>query len=315
MLEAYLNIIVIFLLMFLGYLLSYKKWFSNRTADVFSKLVLNFSLPFSMFLNITANFSRDEFLSLFSGMAIPLLSMLVTLLFTFLYRKIFRITETRQGTFSTMVTCSNTIFIGLPINLAIFGEISIPFVLLYYIINTTIFWTIGIYLIATDSPQIEEARISFHPLVALKKIFSPALIGFIIGLLWMLLSLRVPVIVNSFGTYLADLTTPLSMLSIGIMVYFNGVKNLKMNKDILGVLIGRFIVSPLIVWLIGQWITVPTLMLQVFIIQSAMPVQNSVPILARNYHADEEFAASSMGYSVLLYMLYIPILLKLIYLM
>ena len=301
--------------MFLGYLLSYKKWFSNRTADVFSKLVLNFSLPFSMFLNITANFSRDEFLSLFSGMVIPLLSMLVTLLFTFLYRKIFRITETRQGTFSTMVTCSNTIFIGLPINLAIFGEISIPFVLLYYIINTTIFWTIGIYLIATDSPQIEEARISFHPLVALKKIFSPALIGFIIGLIWMLLSLRVPVIVNSFGTYLADLTTPLSMLSIGIMVYFNGVKNLKMNKDILGVLIGRFIVSPLIVWLIGQWITVPTLMLQVFIIQSAMPVQNSVPILARNYHADEEFAASSMGYSVLLYMLYIPILLKLIYLM
>lgn len=315
MLEAYLNIIVIFLLMFLGYWLSYKKWFSNRTADVFSKLVLNFSLPFSMFLNITANFSRDEFLSLFSGMVIPLLSMLVTLLFTFLYRKIFRITETRQGTFSTMVTCSNTIFIGLPINLAIFGEISIPFVLLYYIINTTIFWTIGIYLIATDSPQIEEARISFHPLVALKKIFSPALIGFIIGLIWMLLSLRVPVIVNSFGTYLADLTTPLSMLSIGIMVYFNGVKNLKMNKDILGVLIGRFIVSPLIVWLIGQWITVPTLMLQVFIIQSAMPVQNSVPILARNYHADEEFAASSMGYSVLLYMLYIPILLKLIYLM
>lgn len=315
MLEAYLNIIVIFLLMFLGYLLSYKKWFSNRTADVFSKLVLNFSLPFSMFLNITANFSRDEFLSLFSGMVIPLLSMLVTLLFTFLYRKIFRITETRQGTFSTMVTCSNTIFIGLPINLAIFGEISIPFVLLYYIINTTIFWTIGIYLIATDSPQIEEARISFHPLVALKKIFSPALIGFIIGLIWMLLSLKVPVIVNSFGTYLADLTTPLSMLSIGIMVYFNGVKNLKMNKDILGVLIGRFIVSPLIVWLIGRWITVPTLMLQVFIIQSAMPVQNSVPILARNYHADEEFAASSMGYSVLLYMLYIPILLKLIYLM
>lgn len=315
MLEAYLNIIVIFLLMFLGYWLSYKKWFSNSTADVFSKLVLNFSLPFSMFLNITANFSRDEFLSLFSGMVIPLLSMLVTLLFTFLYRKIFRITETRQGTFSTMVTCSNTIFIGLPINLAIFGEISIPFVLLYYIINTTIFWTIGIYLIATDSPQIEEARISFHPLVALKKIFSPALIGFIIGLIWMLLSLRVPVIVNSFGTYLADLTTPLSMLSIGIMVYFNGVKNLKMNKDILGVLIGRFIVSPLIVWLIGRWITVPTLMLQVFIIQSAMPVQNSVPILARNYHADEEFAASSMGYSVLLYMLYIPILLKLIYLM
>ncbi|MDN6363046.1 MAG: AEC family transporter, partial [Tetragenococcus koreensis] len=36
MLTAYLNILVIFLLMFVGYFLSYKQWFSNRTADVFS---------------------------------------------------------------------------------------------------------------------------------------------------------------------------------------------------------------------------------------------------------------------------------------
>ncbi|HPI99989.1 MAG TPA: AEC family transporter, partial [Enterococcus sp.] len=251
MLQAYLNIFVIFLLMFVGYWLSYKQWFTNRTADVFSKIVLNLSLPFSMFLNITANFSRNEFLSLFSGMIIPLLSMLITLGASFIYRKLFRITKTRQGTFSTMVTCSNTIFIGLPINLAIFGEPSIPYVLLYYIINTTIFWTIGIYLIATDSPQIKETRVTFHPLVALKKIFSPALLGFIIGLIWMILALKVPILVKSFGTYLADLTTPLSMFAIGIMVYFNGVKNLKMNKDIIGVLIGRFILSPMIVWLLG----------------------------------------------------------------
>lgn len=312
MLDAYLNILVIFLLMFLGYWLSFKQWFSNRTADIFSKLVLNLSLPFSMFLNITSNFSREEFVSLFSGMIIPLISMLLTLLFSFVYRKIAHIPKNRQGTFSTMLTCSNTIFIGLPINLAIFGEQSIPFVLLYYIINTTIFWTIGIYLIATDNSQAEHVRMSFHPLVALRKIFSPALLGFIIGLIWMFCSLPVPTLIQSFGAYLADLTTPLSMFAIGIMVYFNGIKNLKMTKDIIGVLLGRYFVAPLIVWLVGQWVEVPTLMLQVFIIQAAMPVQNSVPILARTYHADEEFAASSMGYSVLIYMLYIPFLLQVI---
>ncbi|MDN6568481.1 MAG: AEC family transporter, partial [Tetragenococcus halophilus] len=123
----------------------------------------------------------------------------------------------------------------------------------------------------------------------------------------------VPEFVADFGTYLANLTTPLSMFAIGIIVYFHGIKNLKLNKDIIGVLLGRYVFSPLIVWLLGQWITVPTLMLQVFMIQAAMPVQNSIPILARSYRADEEFAASSLGYSVLLYLLYIPFLLKLIY--
>jgi len=313
LLEAYLNILVIFLLMFVGYVLSYKQWFSNRTADVFSKVVLNLALPFNMFLTITDRFSKEEFLSLFKGMIIPVLAMLLTLLFSLFYRRFFQVKGTRKGTFATIFTCSNTIFIGLPINLAIFGEKAVPYVLLYYIVNTSIFWTLGVYLIAQDDPHIKEARVTFHPLVALKKVFSPALMGFIVGLIWMLLNIKVPGFITDFGSYLANLTTPLSMFAIGIIVYFHGIKNLKLNKDIIGVLLGRYVFSPLIVWLLGQWIAVPTLMLQVFIIQAAMPVQNSIPILARNYHADEEFAASSLGYSVLLYLIYIPFLLKLIY--
>ena len=102
------------------------------------------------------------------------------------------------------------------------------------------------------------------------------------------------------------------MFIIGIIVYNVGIKNLTLNKEIIGVGLGRYVLSPLIVWLLGQWISVPPLMLSVFIIQSAMPVQNSVPILARSYQADQPFAASALGYSILLYLAYIPLLLKLI---
>lgn len=312
MLQAYVKIFAIFALMFLGYFLSYKQWFSNRTADVFSKLVLNIALPFNMFLNMTANFSRDEFLTLFSGMIIPVISMTATFIISLLYRKLAKVTPSRQGTFTAMFTYSNTIFIGLPINLAIFGEKAIPYALLYYIVNTTFFWTLGIYEIAQDNPDIEKARIAFHPLVLLKKIFTPALLGFIIGLLWVLTTFDVPQFIASFGGYLADLTTPLSMFVIGIIIYFSGLKNLKMNKDIFGVLLGRFVFSPVIVWLLGFVFPVPPLMLAVFMIQSSMPVQNSIAILARNYNADEEFGASSLGYSVLVYLVYIPILLKIL---
>ncbi|OJG45910.1 hypothetical protein RV04_GL001676 [Enterococcus hermanniensis] len=265
-----------------------------------------------MFLTITKNFSRAEFLQLVSGMIIPLLSMLLTFVISFLYQRIFQISPHRRGTFSTMFTCSNTIFIGLPINSAIFGERAVPYVLLYYIVNTTIFWTLGIYFIARDNPQIEHATVNFHLLPIIKKVFSPALMGFLLGLCLVLLNLSIPESFATFLSYLANLTTPLSMFIIGIIVYNVGIKNLTLNKDILGVLLGRYLLSPLIVWLLGQWITVPPLMLSVFIIQSAMPVQNSVPILARSYQADQPFAASALGYSVLLYLAYIPLLLKLI---
>lgn len=80
MLQSYLNILVIFVLMFLGYFFSYRQWFSNETADTFSKMVLNLGLPCSMFLNITANFTKEEFLTLISGTLIPIVSMFLTFL-------------------------------------------------------------------------------------------------------------------------------------------------------------------------------------------------------------------------------------------
>jgi len=98
MLRAYINIFIIFSLMFVGYFLSFKQWFSNRSADVFSKILLNLSLPFSMFLNITANFNKSEFLSLVSGMIIPLVSMTVTYLTSLVYRSVMHVDEYRKGT-------------------------------------------------------------------------------------------------------------------------------------------------------------------------------------------------------------------------
>ena len=62
MVSAYINILFIFVLMFIGYLLTYKQWFSNQIGDAFSKLVLQIALPCNMFLTITKNFSRSEFL-------------------------------------------------------------------------------------------------------------------------------------------------------------------------------------------------------------------------------------------------------------
>lgn len=313
MLEAYGNILVIFLLIFVGYILTWKQWFSNVIADTFSKLVLNIALPLNMFLNMTEKFTRDEFLSLMRGMLLPLISILITFLISILYEKSTGVERIRRGAFSTMFTASNTIFIGLPINLAIFGEKAVPYVLLYYICNTTFFWTVGIMLLSRDNPALEEKKLHFDLNVTLKRILSPALLGFIIGLIWMLARLPLPTMLTTFCSYLGGLTTPLSMFVIGIILYNAGIKSLRIDKDVIGVLIGRFIISPIIVYLLSLVIPLPNeLMLQVFIVQSAMPVQNSVPILVRNYNGDVTFAATTLSLSVLVYLAYIPLLLAII---
>lgn len=301
-------------MMFVGYFLAYKKWFDSHTADTFSKMVLGLALPFEMFITMTQKFSRAEFLHLIGGVIVPVLSMALAYWASKVVAHLLGVEKHRLGTFSTMFTCSNTIFIGLPINMAIFGSRAVPYVLIYYIANTTFFWTWGIYKISQDSQtfaglDLDNAPQDFGLLDALKKVMNPAMLGFIVGILWLLTGFKVPLALTNFATYIGHLTTPLSMFIIGITVYFLGIRTLKLNKAIVGVLLGRFIISPLIIILLTRLIHLPDIMVKVFFIQSSMPIQNSVPILARRYRADVEFATSTLGYTVLSYLAVVPVLL------
>ena len=311
MIAAYLNILVVFAIILLSYILTWKRWFNSDIADVFSKLVLNITLPLNMFLNMTQKFTREEFLELFKGVALPFVSILITFGISFLYAKLTKVPITRQGSFMTMFTAANTIFMGLPVNMAVFGEKAIPYALLYYICNTTFFFTIGIMLIAKDNPEINVKTAKFNWKKLLTQLMSPALMGFVVGILWLLTGKAVPKPLFDFSTYVGGMTTALSLFVIGIIIYQTGITNLKMNKDVAGVLLGRYLISPLVVYLVSFIIPVPTLMLQVFILQSAMPVQNAMPILSRSYGADEEFATSSLTYSILSYFVFILVILKL----
>lgn len=308
MLESYFNILVVFALVLVGYILSVKGIFKEDSLKIFSYLVLNIALPFNMFLNMTEKFNREEFLSLFSGMLIPAISILTTFTFSILYSRWTNVAVTRRGLFQTMFTISNSIFMGIPINLAIFGEVAIPYVLLYYICNTTFFWTIGIYLISSDNqdPTIENVKMNARGVI--KLLITPAMSGFIIGLVYMLIGLPEIPVLTKFATHLSQLTTPLSMFVIGMIMYQTGVKNLRMNKDTFGVLLGRYAVSPLVVYLLSLVIPVPVLMLKVFIVQAAMPAQNTMPVLAKQYGADAEFATTTQAFTFLVYLLVIPIL-------
>lgn len=308
MLESYLNILVVFALVLVGYQLANKGVFKGDTLKLFSFMVLNIALPFNMFLNMTERFDREEFLSLFSGMLLPAVSILAVFCFSVFYSKVTNVPEKRRGLFQTMFTISNSIFMGIPINVAIFGEESIPYVLLYYICNTTFFWTVGIYLISSDNqdPTIENVRMNAKGVV--KMLITPAMSGFLIGLFYMLVGLPEIPLLSKFATHLSNLTTPLSMFVIGMIIYQTGLKNLKMDKDSFGILLGRYVISPLSVFLLAQVIEVPDLMFKVYLVQAAMPAQNTTPVLAKQYGSDAEFATTAQAFTFLVYLFVIPIL-------
>ena len=301
------GILVILGMILVGFVIGEKGWFDDKSRGLLAKLVTQVALPCYMLYTITQRFTAADLLIMLPALRFPALSMVILLGIATGVARIFAVRQDRRGLFISMFFNSNTIFVGLPINQALFGDASIPYVLIYYMCNTTFFWTLGTYLIQRDG----EGEAQFDLKTSLKKVFSPPLMGFILGLVMVMLQIKLPAFLASDLQYLGNLTTPLSMIFIGLSVSHVGVKQLVLGKDQLFILLGRFLVAPLLMASIVYWLPLPSLMKQVFIIQSAMPVMTNAPVVARLYGADSDYAAVMVTETTLATMVVIPFLMLL----
>ena len=301
------GILVILGMILVGFIIGEKGWFDDKSRGLLAKLVTQVALPCYMLYTITQRFTAADLLKMLPALRFPALSMVILLGIATGVARIFAVRQDRRGLFISMFFNSNTIFVGLPINQALFGDASIPYVLIYYMCNTTFFWTLGTYLIQRDG----EGEAQFDLKTSLKKVFSPPLMGFLLGIVLVILHIKLPAFLASDLQYLGNLTTPLSMIFIGLSVSHVGVKQLVLGKDQLLILLGRFLVAPLLMATIIYWVPLPNLMKQVFIIQSAMPVMTNAPVVARLYGADSDYAAVMVTETTLATMVVIPILMLL----
>ena len=301
------GILVILGMILVGFVIGEKGWFDDKSRGLLAKLVTQVALPCYMLYTITQRFTAADLLKMLPALRFPALSMVILLGIATGVARIFAVRQDRRGLFISMFFNSNTIFVGLPINQALFGDASIPYVLIYYMCNTTFFWTLGTYLIQRDG----EGEAQFDLKTSLKKVFSPPLMGFILGLVMVMLQIKLPAFLASDLQYLGNLTTPLSMIFIGLSVSHVGVKQLVLGKEQLLILLGRFLVAPLLMATIVYWVPLPSLMKQVFIIQSTMPVMTNAPVVARLYGADSDYAAVMVTETTLATMVVIPILMLL----
>lgn len=289
----------IIIIVFIGYVLSKKGFFKEGDSVVFSKIVCNLSLPLLMINTLCKSFTRDMLYEMLYGMIIPFASIMISYLASCIFGRWIS-DKKRLGVFKVMFTASNTIFIGMPLNEAIFGDKSLPYVLVYYLANTVFFWTLGIYLISRDG-------LGRGSTPSLKKLLSPPLAAFIVGIILVSLNITLPDVIMDVCSYIGSMTTPLSLIFIGMT--FNSVKlrDIKVNREMLFVFLGRFIISPLTIVLLEKAILVPELMKNVFIVQASLPVMAQTAIISKNYGADYKFAATTITLSTLAGLITIPV--------
>jgi len=289
-----------------GFILDRRGWCAPETKLFLPKLVTLVALPPYLFVNVLNTFTREEFTRLIHGVLAPLASILLSFTLSLLLVRLFGISRPRRGLVSTGCAASNTIFMGLPINVALFGHAALPYVLLYFFANSFFFWTLGQYALSREGDRPREA--ADRP-GRLGQIFSPPLLGFGLGILVLLSGRTPPKIILDSAALLGSLTTPLALLFIGLSLGRLDSHTLKPDRGLALALLGRFIISPLTMILQACFFEMTPLMFKVFLIQSSLPPPTSLALLAGYYRTDPAFASRVVAVGTLMSILIIPLVL------
>ena len=132
------------------------------------------------------------------------------------------------------------------------------------------------------------------------------------ALVFLLLQLPVPSFVESTLTYTGNLVTPLSLIYIGIVLKESGLTSVRMDRDTVVALVGKFVIAPLsMVGVLAAYAALfgalPATEAHTFIIQAAVPALTVLPILANEGKGDVRFATNVVVTSTLLCAVVVPI--------
>ena len=301
------SIIPIIAIIVLGYILQDRGWFGDSFGPNLSRLIMNVALPASIFVSVMKYLTLDKLISLSGGLLYTFVAFILGYIVAYIAVVVFKVRPGRRGTMINTFVNANTIFIGLPLNVALFGEQALPYFLIYYITNTISTWTLGVYLMTSDSKSGQSKETTKFDW---KKLLPAPLVGFLVALLVLILRIPIPDFATNTLTYVGNIVTPLSLIYIGIVLAKAGLNTIAFDKDTIVTLVGRFILAPLIMLFVLKFFApnMATVEFKTSMIQSATPALAVLPILANQGKGDVEFSTNVVTLSTVLFIVVIPIL-------
>lgn len=300
MVNGIVSVLVVFIILGVGFFFTKKEKWPENTNKVFSTTVVNIAAPSLAVVSIENRFTPQLLHAAFWNLLIIAATVLLMHLLGRLLGRVLKLPAKKNAVFITTFTFNNAMFIGLPIISIVFGHDGLPYLFTYYLVTITLFWSLGAWTLCSAS-DLEEKSFS------IKKIFSPGLIGVMIGCILAEAGWKLPVIFETALTYLGDICVPLSLLVIGSNLARSLSKGIqKITIDQMIIMLGKFVIHPLLMWGAFTLFGLEGLPLKVFILAASLPCHAQTAIMAEYYNLEGEYASNLVSLSTLISLVTIP---------
>ncbi|WP_056948401.1 AEC family transporter [Secundilactobacillus odoratitofui] len=301
------SVLIILTIILVGFLLKKTQLVSDAFSSDVSNLLIDVALPVSILLSTQRYINRNNFVLLAIGTLLIMIAILICFGVSIMLSRMLHLPQSTRSIFVNGFVNSNTLFVGLPLNLALFGNQSLPYFLCYFIANTIATWGIGVKFIYRDTPENLKPEPTASKIKRFLNLLTPPMWGFVVGLIFFVINLQVRGFLQQSFVYLSNLVTPLALIFLGLQLARTKLTDLKLTKIDVVAQVGKFVVSPLVMFLVivvaqhYNIVSMNSMFVKTLIVQAATPMLTALPVLAEQAHLDVVFPTRILTESILIF--------------
>lgn len=290
------QVLILFLLMLIGFACNKTKILNEEANKRISDLVVILVTPCVIIQSFQREF--DERL-LFQICVALLISLIVHLAMILAVHIIFKSQPDKSRRVLKFASVfSNAGFIALPLQSALLGADGVLMGAAYLVVFNIMLWSYGITLMSGDKTMITPKKL----------LFSPGIIGVVIGMIVFIFSIKIPQVISSTIGYMAALNVPLPMIVVGY--YLAKTNVLEVFRDIQSIkcIFVRLIVFPVVTLALLYMCGIRGTMLCAMVIAMSAPVGATTTMFSEKFDADTQLSVKLISLSTLLSIITMPII-------
>ncbi|WP_250930879.1 AEC family transporter [Clostridium felsineum] len=297
------QVFMLFLMILVGIYAS-KMGYINKKLNVgLSNLLLKITLPLLVINSfLTIKFSKSVLTSAENILLYALIIHVVLIIFSKLaYTKV---TDSKKGVSKFLTVFSNSGFMGYPVLKSIYGAKGVFYCAIFGIILNLFMFSYGIMVLKNSKDN------SFKELK--RAVINPAIIATIIGFILFIFNVKLPTLVISTISSIGSMTSPLSMIIVGIMLADINIGDLFKDKLVYMLTVVKLLIVPAITFVVLKLLNADQIVIGVIVVLEAMPAASNAAVMSLQYGSDENVALKHIFITTVLSIVVIPLVIKLV---
>ena len=318
---VFLKLVALFVVVFLGWLAGMMRWFgkpgpTSDPARVLSAAAFYVFVPALLFRTTVRIDLRTLPWSTLAAYFVPVIALLLGVYVSQRARLAHGLAPAGPGVRAITATFGNTVQIGVPMALALFGEAGLGIHVTLVSVHALFLMTLTTALVELDlardrrrsgrsgSAGRELARTLGR--TVRNTVIHPVVLPVATGLLWNLAGLPLPAFVDEILQMLAQAVVPLCLMLIGLSLATYGVRGSAQGAVALTLV--KLLLVPAAVLVVAHWgAGLSGLPLSVLVIAAALPSGSITLIFAQRYRVLEGESTAAIVFSTLGFLLAAPL--------